>query len=259
MSKYRNKSFFNTFALCVFVYFSCEIEDGQIKVVLRFTMAVLNREELFYLCKKITSPSNLDKWKAATGIVLYEEVKTRFLSSSKPQVDKDSFLLVPAVESFVKYFSEETHKHWGKSNSDVKKCIRQHGKFFAVEVDFSKIVESLDLTSLPAQGGAAGDDIPALSTVYRHADKMVEEFSADAIFKAAQKKLKELGFVDAAFIWSELTKNPVDLGSKLRRAMTVDFDSLKPKVPRISAGELILNNGLTVSTYKVPLTSCFKH
>ena len=53
------------------------------------------------------------------------------------------------VKSFVDYFSDETKKYWDKSRSDAKKCISQHEVFSAEEVDFSKHVESLDLTLLP--------------------------------------------------------------------------------------------------------------
>ena len=236
--------------------FSCEINDGQSNLQssasLAIIMAVFTRENLFDLAKKITSPTNLTNWKNSVGIVLHDEVKTRFFLSSNIDitVDKDSFVLLPAVKSVLDYFCEETHKYWGVSKSDAKKCKSKHEDFFAAEIDISKLVESLDLTPLPC-----GDDVQAKSTIYRHADKIVSEFSTEAIFKAAHKKLKELGFVDAAFVWSELIKEPVDLGKKFRRAKTIDFDSLKPKIPRLSAGELILNNGLTVSTYKVPISS----
>ena len=217
-------------------------------------MAVFNRENLFDLAKKITSPTDLDNWKVSVGTVLYEEVKQRFFLSSNIEitVDKDSFVLLPEVKSLLDYFCPETHKYWDQSKSDAKKCKRKHRDFFDEEVDLSKLVESLDLTPLPLPA-QCGDDLQSKSTIYRHADKIASEFSAEAIFKAAQKKLKELGMVDAAFVWSKLADDPVDLGSKLRRAMSIDFDTLKPKVPRLSAGELILNNGLTVSTYKVSL------
>ena len=230
------------------VCFSCQIADGQ--NFFKLAMSDFNRENLFDLAKKITSPTNLDKWKDAVKSVLYEEAKQRFFLPSN--VVKASFLSLPEVASFVTYFSEASHQFWAESKSDKKKMVKKHGPFFSELVSFPSL-ESL--AALPIQGGGDAQDDRSTASMYRDADKIVANFSGEAIFKAAHKKLKELGFVDAAFVWSELIKEPVDLGKKFRRAKTIDFDNLKPKIPRLSAGELILNNGLTVSTYKVPIST----
>ena len=225
-------------------------------------MEVFTRQQLFNLARKAGgSPKDLSKWTNIVKSVLFEESKRRFsLSSTNKFLDEDEFLSSPEVKAFIGYFCQKSHDIWiePQCNGDKSKCFRRHPRFFLEEIHFPTLQAALGAPE-DATGDFNHDDEKSRSSMYRDADQIIDNFTQEAIFKATHKTLKALGMVDAAFVFSKLVEDPVDLGSKFRSSLAVDFDTLKPKIPRLSAGELILNNGLTVSNYKVPLSSCFKH
>ena len=255
-----------------FQFFSRQIPASQtLKVCFGFwsylstNMEVFTRQQLFNLARKAGGkPKDLSAWTDVVKSVLYQESQRRFVSrNGKEFLDEDSFLSSSEVDAFIVYFCQHSHDYWiePQTNSDKSKCFRRHPVFFLEEITFPALQAALEAPVQVLDGGDFNRDEEerSRSSVYRDADQIIDSFTQEAIFKATHKTLKALGMVDAAFVFSKLVEDPVDSGSKFRRSLSVDFDTLKPKIPRLSAGELILNNGLTVSTYKVPLSSCFKH
>ena len=223
-------------------------------------MEIFTRQTLFNLARKAGgSPKDLSEWTKTVKSVLFEESRRRFsLSSSQPFVDEDTFFSSREVKAFIGYFCQHSHDFWvdPKVDSDKTKLFRRHRPFFLEEITFPELQAALGAREpVEGTGDFNRDQERSRASTYRDADRIIDTFTRDAIFKATQKTLKALGMVDAAFVFSELVKDPVDLGNKFRGALSVDFDNLKPKIPRLSAGELILNNGLTVSAYKVPISS----
>ena len=74
----------------------------------------------------------------------------------------------------------------------------------------------------------------------------------DSLLLAAEKDLRDRGFLDFAHILSELAKSPVELAKKVRRFIDVDLEKPPPKkIESEDALRVLFSASLSVEAYGV--------